>query len=133
MPSGPNSTASRRSAIRQFWWNGLATRAAHEGSSQRDRELSSDCCDRVFDVPLGPDRRCLGVWDGRISETFRAAGSLRGNRRSFADEETISGDAKGCMMMEAAPASSFEMGQGEFAFQFLAVVAAPSIIAIAVT
>jgi hypothetical protein len=37
------------------------------------------------------------------------------------------------MMMEAAPASSFEMGQGEFAFQFLAVVAAPSIIAIAVT
>ena len=32
-----NSTASRRSAIRRFWWNGLATRAAYEGSGQRDR------------------------------------------------------------------------------------------------
>ena len=52
-----SSTASRRTAIRRFWWKDLATRAAHEGSGQRDREVSSDRCDRVFDVPLGDDVR----------------------------------------------------------------------------
>src|SRR5271166_6260060 len=59
-------------------WKGLATRAAQEGSSQRDRELSSDCRDRVFDMPFGSDRRRLGVWDGWIYEMFGAAGGLRG-------------------------------------------------------
>src|SRR5271165_3578514 len=44
-----------------------------------------------------------------------------GNRRSFADKESISGDAQGCVMMEAAPASPFEMGEAEFAFEFLVV------------
>jgi hypothetical protein len=55
-----NSTVSRRSTIRRFWSDGLATRTAHEGSGQCDRELSSDCRDRAFDVPLGSDRRRFG-------------------------------------------------------------------------
>jgi hypothetical protein len=41
----------------------------------------SDGPDRGFDMPLGPDRH-LGVWDGRIGETFRAAGSLSGGSLS---------------------------------------------------
>jgi len=60
------------------WWQGLATRAAHEGSSQRDRELSSDRRDRIFDIPFESDWRRLGVWDASIGKTFCAAGSLRG-------------------------------------------------------
>ena len=72
-------------------------------------------------MPLGSDRRRLGVWDARIGEAFRAAGGLRGNRRSFADQEAIICDEKRCMMMEAAPASPIEMGEAEFAFQFLVV------------
>jgi hypothetical protein len=56
----------------------LATWAAREGSGQRDRELSSDRRDRVFDMPFGSDWRRLGVWDARIGETFRAAGGLSG-------------------------------------------------------
>src|SRR5271165_5251959 len=79
-----SSTVSRRSSVGwSLWhrwssWEGLATRAAQEGSSQRDRELSSDCRDRVFDMPFGSDRRRLGVWDGWIYEMFGAAGGLRG-------------------------------------------------------
>jgi len=66
-------------------------------------------------MPFGSDQRRLGVWDGWICEMFAAAGGLRGNRRSFADKESISGDAQGCVMMEAAPASPFEMGEAELA------------------
>src|SRR5271157_5893624 len=79
-----SSTVSRRSSVGwSLWhrwssWEGLATRAAQEGSSQRDRELSSDCRDRVFDMPFGSDRRRRGVWDGWIYEMFGAAGGLRG-------------------------------------------------------
>src|SRR5271165_3089331 len=79
-----NSTVSRRSSVGwSLWhrwssWEGLATRAAQEGSSQRDRELSSDCRDRVFEMPFGSDRRRRGVWDGWICEMFGAAGGLRG-------------------------------------------------------
>ena len=65
-------------------------------------------------MPFGSDRRRLGLLDGRICEMFGAAGGLRGNRRSFADKESISGDAQGCVMMEAAPASPFKMGEAEF-------------------
>src|SRR5271157_2260592 len=87
-----NSTVSRRSSVgwsvwhRWSSWEGLATRAAQQGSSQRDRELSSDCRDRVFDMPFGSDRRRLGVWDGWIYEMFGAAGGLR-RRPKIADSE----------------------------------------------
>ena len=60
------------------WSDRLATRAAQEVSGQRDRQLSSDGRDRVLDVPLGSDRRRLGVVDGWKVEVFRGAGALRG-------------------------------------------------------
>jgi hypothetical protein len=57
---------------------GLATWAVHKGSSQRERDLSSDCRDRVFGMLFGSDRRRLRVWDGRAREMFGAAVDLRG-------------------------------------------------------
>src|SRR5208283_2394557 len=114
-------TVSRRSSIRRSQWQGLATGAAGEGSRQRDRELSSDRGDRIFDVPFGSDWRSLGVWDAGIGEAFRATRGLRGDRRSFADEKTVGGDAEGGVMMESAPASPLEVGEAELAFEFLVV------------
>src|SRR5208337_192381 len=52
---------------------------------------------------------------------FAAPGAWGGNRRSFADEKTVGGDAEGGVMMESAPASPFEMGEAELAFEFLVV------------
>ena len=45
-----SSTVSRRSLIGLSWSYGLATRAAHEGSGQRDGQLPSDCRDLVGSV-----------------------------------------------------------------------------------
>ncbi len=42
----------------------------HEVFGPRDRELSSDRRDQVFDVPFGSDRRRLGVLDERVTEPF---------------------------------------------------------------
>ena len=48
-------------------------------------------------------------------------GSGGGKGRSFADQESISGDAERGVVMETSPTPSFEMGKAEFAFQFLVV------------
>src|SRR5208337_1836975 len=56
----------------------MATWAAHEGFGQRDRELSADRRDRVFDVSFGSDRRRLWVLDGRVTEPSGDAWGLRG-------------------------------------------------------
>jgi hypothetical protein len=81
--SSRNSTASRRFPVRLFGLQGLATRATYEGSSQRDRERSSDCHDRVFDMPLGSDRRqreaAFLLPHGRGDE-FQHGGSVRDPR-----------------------------------------------------
>ena len=51
---------------------GLAAGAAHEGSGQRDGELSPDRGERVFELSLGSDRQRFAVRDVRVSETLRA-------------------------------------------------------------
>ena len=61
----------------------------------------------------------------RKGVVFRAAWGPRGNRRSFADEKSISGDAQHCVMVKAAPASALEMRQAEFALDFLVVAFDP--------
>ncbi len=37
------------------------------------------------------------------------------------DQESVGGDAEGCMVMEASPASSFVMAEPEFLFELLVV------------
>src|ERR1700683_4544007 len=100
--------------------------AWQHGQRKRFRARATVSCRRMVAIEFSMCRSgriggALGV--GRLGEERRFAppGARGGNRRSFADEETISGDAQGCVMMEAAPASPLEMGEAEFAFQFLVI------------
>ena len=65
-------------------------------------------------------RRRLGVVDDRERQRLRAAGFL-GKGRSLADQESIGGDAERGVVMESSPASPFELGEAEFALEFLIV------------
>jgi hypothetical protein len=46
---------------------------------------------------------------------------LRGKTTSLANEEAISGDAQGGMVMKAAPAAAFVVIQTKLLFQFLVI------------
>src|SRR5580693_5162067 len=51
----------------------IAARASRKGLGERDDEASSDCCDRVGDVPFGSDRQRLWVGNPREWQIPRAA------------------------------------------------------------
>jgi hypothetical protein len=48
-----------------------------------------------------------------------------GKGRSLSDQESVGGDAKGGVVMESSPASFLEMGETEFALEFLVVAFDP--------
>src|SRR5271163_4707760 len=62
-----------------------------------------------------------GSWTTGKDRAFAAPGSCGGKGRSLADQESIGGDAERGVVMESSPASSFEMGEAEFALEFLIV------------
>ena len=73
-------------------------------------------------MALGSDRGRLGVVDDGEGQGLPAAGVLRGERPlSLADQESIGGDAERGVVMESSPAPPFEVGEAEFALEFLIV------------
>ena len=67
---------------------------------------------------IGGGSPYLTIGKGRFLALPRSGG---GKSRSFADQESVSGDAERGVVMESSPTSPFEMGKAEFAFQLLVV------------
>lgn len=89
-----------------------------------DGQVPSDGGDRIWRVSLGSDRairRVDEVRERQVPGGFWFWSALRGNRLPLGDEESISGDAEACMMMEASPATPLVMAEPEFLFEFLIV------------
>src|SRR5271163_5271538 len=107
--------------MRWFLHERLAARASVERPGEGDGQSLSQGGDRVFDVALGSDRGRLGVVDDGEGQGLPAAGVLRGKGRSLADQESIGGDAERGVVMESSPAAPFEVGEAEFALEFLIV------------
>ena len=61
-----------------------------------------------------------GSWTTGKDSAFALPGSW-GKGRSLADQESIGGDAERGVVMESSPASPFELGEAEFALEFLIV------------
>ena len=101
----------------------LATWALIQGFGERECEPLSKRRYRIGDMALG-SQRCVRCIPGK-AWFFALRGAQGGNRRSFADEKSISGDAQHCVMVKAAPASALEMRQAEFALDFLVVAFDP--------
>ena len=66
------------------------------------------------------------LWTGNLG-VRQIAGTplLRGEFLSLGDQESVGRNAKGGVMVEAAPSSSFEMSQPDFLLEFLIVAFDP--------
>src|SRR5439155_14792163 len=70
----PNLTASVIGNFAGFSDWRIATRASREGPGEGDDKTSADGCDRVRHMPLGGDRRRVGVGNRREGQIPRRAG-----------------------------------------------------------
>ena len=101
--------------------DGLAAWASIERFCQDDRQLPADRRDRIGNVAFRTDWGRAGIENGGERQVFRGASGLRGESRSLEDHECVGCDAEAGVMMESPPASPLEMGEAEFALQFLIV------------
>src|ERR1700720_877070 len=80
--------------------------------------------DRVGDVAFGPRRWSLRIDHLRERQVFRTEWCnkvVRGNPLPLGDQESVGRDAQRGVVMEAAPASSFEMSEPDLLFEFLII------------
>ena len=67
---------------------------------------------------MGAATRLESFWAYWKSEPWLGAAAFGGKRQSFGDQEAISGDAQGSVVMETAPATAFVVAKPEFLFEF---------------
>src|ERR1700735_2649689 len=107
--------------MRWFLHERLAARASVERPGEGDGQSLSQGGDRVLDVALGSDRGRFGVLDDGEGQGLRGAGVLRGERPLSRGSGIHRRRCRAWRVMESSPASSFEMGEAEFALEFLIV------------
>src|SRR5262249_38276150 len=99
--------------------------ATRERRCQSGHQSPSHCCNRVRNVAFRPQRRILWAGNLRVRQIAGTPSWGGGNRLSLGDQESVGRNAKGGVMVEAAPSPSFKMSQPDLLLEFLIVAFDP--------
>ena len=120
-----NRTASLVPASRVGVHGSGAARAAREEREEADVEAASERCDRVrrrgAQAGAGEPLGSVTLGKGRFFAEVSGARRRGGKSAPFGDQESISGNAHGGVMVESSPASPFEMPEPDLLLELLIV------------